>query len=138
VEPPGAPRPPLWFGWGPVMGEREAGAFFSAAAQELAVAAGELRPGARGWRAAQQAAARHLAVPRPELDGHSLLEMVAAERVGERARSRGEARRRLVEPVLPRLAGGPLLPMPFPAGAEGALAPLRWLLARAGEGRALR
>jgi hypothetical protein len=122
------------------MGEREAGAIFSvAAAQELAVAAGELRPGARGWRAAQQAAARrHLAVPRPELDGHSLLEMVAAERVGERARSRGEARRRLVEPVLPRLAGGPLLPMPFPAGAEGALAPLRWLLARAGEGRASR
>lgn len=47
------------------MGEQEAGAFFSvAAALELAVAGGELRPGARGWRAAQQAVARrHLATP---------------------------------------------------------------------------
>jgi hypothetical protein len=37
VEPPDLPGSPLWFGWGPAMGEREAGAFFSvAAALELA------------------------------------------------------------------------------------------------------
>lgn len=139
VEPPDLPGSPLWFRWGPVMGEREAGAFFSvAAALELAVAGGELRPGARGWRAAQQAVARRrLAAPRPELDGQSWLEVVAAERVGEWARSRGEARRALVEPVLPRLAGRPLLPVPVPPGAEGALAPLRWLLAQASEGRGI-
>jgi hypothetical protein len=108
VEPPDLPRSPLWFTWGPGMGEREAGAFFSvAAALELAVAGGELRPGARGWRAAQQAVARrHLTARRPELDGRSWLEVVAAERVGEWARSRGEARPALVEPVLPRFAGG--------------------------------
>jgi hypothetical protein len=94
-----------------------------AAALELAVAGGELRPGAGGWRPAQQAVARrHLATPRPELDGHSWLELVAAERLGGWARSRGEARRALVEPVLPRLAGRPLLPLPVPPGAEGALA----------------
>ena len=139
MEPPDLPGPPLWFAWGPVMGEQEAGAFFSvAAALELAVAGGELRPGARGWRAAQQAVARrHLATPRPELDGHSWLELVAAERLGGWARSRGEARRALVEPVLPRLAGRPLLPLPVPPGAEGALAPLRWLLALAGKGRGI-
>jgi hypothetical protein len=62
---------------------------------------------------------------------------VAAERVGEWARSRGEARRALVEPVLPRLAGRPLLAVPVPPGAEGALAPLRWLLAQASEGRGI-
>jgi hypothetical protein len=139
VEPPDLPGSPLWFGWGPVMGEREAGAFFSmAAALELAVAGGELRPGARGWRTAQQAVARrHLAAPRPELDGQSWLEVVVAERLGEWARSRSEARRTLVEPVLGRLATGPLRPVPVPPGAEEALAPLRWLLASASEGRGI-
>jgi hypothetical protein len=62
---------------------------------------------------------------------------VAAERLGGWARSRGEARRALVEPVLPRLAGRPLLPLPVPPGAEGTLAPLRWLLALAGKGRGI-
>jgi hypothetical protein len=96
VEPPDLPGPPLWFQWGPVMGEREAGAFFSvAAALELAIAGGQLRPGASGWRAAQQAVARrHLTVPQPELDGQSWLEAMVAEWVGEWARSRGEAGRR--------------------------------------------
>jgi hypothetical protein len=119
VQPPDLPGPPLWLGWGPVMGEQEAGAFFSvAAALELAVAGGEPRPGASGWRAAQQEIARrHLAASRPELDGQSWLEVVTAERLGEWARSRGEARRALVEPMLPRLAGRPLQPVPGPTPA---------------------
>jgi hypothetical protein len=139
VEPPDLRGPPLWFAWGPVMGEHEAGAYLSvAAALELAVAGGQLRPGASGWRAAQQAAARrHLTVPRPELDGQSLLEEVLAERLGEWARSRGQTRRALVEPVLGRLKRGPLLPVPVPPGAEQALAPLGWLLALASEGRGI-
>jgi hypothetical protein len=121
------------------MGEQEAAAFFSvAAALELAVAGGELRPGASGWRAAQQAVARqHLTAPRPELDGHSWLEAVVAERLGEWARSRSETRRALVEPVLPRLAGRPLQPAPVPPGAKQALGPVQWLLTRAGEGRGI-
>jgi hypothetical protein len=115
-----------------------------AAALELAVAGGKLRPGARSWRAAQQAVARrHLAAAGPELDGRSWLEVVvvvvvvAAERLSAWARSRGEARRALVDPVLSRLAGRPLLPVPVPPGGEEALAPLRWLLTRAGEGRGI-
>jgi hypothetical protein len=139
VEPPDLPGSPLWFGWGPVMGEREAGAFVSvAAALELAVTGGKLRPGARGWRAAhREVARRHLAASRPELDGQSWLEAVVAERLGLWARSHGEARRALVEPALSLLTSRPLLPVPVPPGADQALAPLRWLLALAGEGRGI-
>jgi hypothetical protein len=61
VRPPDLPE----LTWGPVMGMREAGAFWStAAALELAIAGGELCPGGRGWRAAQRGIARrHLALP---------------------------------------------------------------------------
>jgi len=62
---------------------------------------------------------------------------VAAERLGEWACSRGAARRALVDLVLPRLAGRPLLPVPVPPGAERALAPLTWLLRLAGDGRGI-
>jgi hypothetical protein len=132
VRPPDLPE----LTWGPVMGVREAGAFWStAAALELALAGGELRLGGRGWRPAQQGIARrHLAAARPELEGRSWLEVVLGERVEEWARSRGQARQVLVEPLVARLRGGPVA---VPAGAAEAVAPLRWLLARAGEGIAL-
>jgi hypothetical protein len=122
--------------WGPVMGMQEAGAFWStAAALELAVAGGELRPGSRGWRAGQQGIARrHLTAARPELDGRNWLEVVLGERVEEWGRGRGQARRALVEPLLARLRGAPV---EVPVGVAEAVAPLRWLLARAGEGIAL-
>jgi hypothetical protein len=54
---------------------------------------------------------------------------VLAERVEEWADSRSQVRRALVEPLLARLRGGPVQ---VPAGAEEAVAPLRWLLARPG------
>jgi hypothetical protein len=132
VHPPELPE----FTWGPVMGMREASAFWStAAALELAITGGQLRPGSRGWRAAQQAIARrHLAAARPELDGRTWLEVVLDERVEEWARSRGQARQALVDPLIARLRDGPV---EVPAGAAEAVAPLRWLLARAGEGVAL-
>lgn len=132
VHPPELPE----LTWGPVMGMQEAGAFWSvAAALELAVAGGELRPGSRGWRAAQQAIARrHLAAARAELDGRTWVEVVLGERVGEWARSRGQARQALVDPLIARLRDGPV---ELPAGAAEAVAPLRWLVARAGEGIAL-
>jgi hypothetical protein len=102
---------------------------------ELAIAGGELRPGSRGWRAAQQAIARrHLAAARPELDGRTWLDGVLGERVEEWARSRGQARQALVDPLIARLRDGPVA---VPAGAAEAVAPLRWLVARAGEGVAL-
>jgi hypothetical protein len=132
VHPPELPE----FTWGPVMGMREAGVFWStAAALELAISGGQLRPGSRGWRVAQQAIARrHLTAARVELDGRTWREVVLGERVEEWARSRGQARRALVEPLLAWLRGGPV---EVPAGAAEAVAPLRWLLARAGEGIAL-
>jgi hypothetical protein len=132
VHPPDLPE----LTWGPVMGMQEAGAFWStAAALELAIAGGQLRPGSRGWRAAQQAIARrHLTAARPELDGHTWREVVLGERVEEWTPSRGQARRALVEPLIARLRSGPVA---APAGAAEAVAPLRWLLARAGEGIAL-
>jgi hypothetical protein len=122
--------------WGPVMGMQEAGAFWStAAALELAITGGQLRPGSRGWRAAQQMIARrHLTAARPELDGRTWLEVVLGERVEEWAHSRGQARRTLIEPLIAQLRGGPV---EVPTGAAEAVAPLRWLLARAGEGIAL-
>jgi hypothetical protein len=132
VHPPDLPE----FTWGPVMGMQEAGAFWStAAALELAITGGQLRPGGRGWRAVQQGIARrHLTAARAELDGRTWLEVVLDERVEEWARSRGQARRALVEPLSARLRGGPV---EVPAGAAEAVGPLRWLLARAGEGIAL-
>jgi hypothetical protein len=122
VAPPDLPE----LTWGPVMGMEEASGFAStAAALELAISSGDLRPGGRGWRATQQATARrHLTLPRPELDGRSRLEAVRAERLGDWARSRGRARRTLVEPLAARLAD----PMPLPAGADRALSRLGWLL----------
>jgi hypothetical protein len=128
VDPPDLPE----LTWGPVMGMEEASAFAStAAALELAVTSGELRPGGRGWRTTQQATARrHLALPRPELDGRSWLEAIRAERIGDWARSRGSARRALVEPLAARLAD----PIPLPSAADHALDPLGWLLDAAAAG----
>jgi hypothetical protein len=97
-------------------------------------------PGA-GARPSRRSPAGTWRLPGRSWDGRSWLEVVvaaAAERLSAWARSRGEARRALVDPVLPRLAGRPLLPVPVPPGGEEALAPLRWLLTRAGEGGALR
>jgi hypothetical protein len=68
------------------------------------------------------------------LDGRTWLEVVLDERVEEWAHSRGQARQTLVEPLSARLRDGPV---EVPAGAAEAVAPLRWLLARAGEGVAL-
>jgi hypothetical protein len=108
------------------MGMEEASAFAStAAALELAITSGDLRPGSRWWRTTQQATAhRHLTLPRPDLDGRDWLAVVRAERIGDWAQCRGPARCALVEPLVARLAD----PMPLPAGADHALGPLGWLL----------
>jgi hypothetical protein len=70
----------------------------------------------------------------PELEGSTWLEVVLGERVEEWVRSRGQSRQVLVEPLVARLRDGPVA---APAGAAEAVAPLRWLLARAGEGIAM-
>jgi hypothetical protein len=52
--------------------------------------------------------------------------VAAAERRSAWARSHGEARRALVDPVLPLLAGRPLLPVPVPTGAAHGPCDRRW------------
>jgi hypothetical protein len=128
-------RPPdlVEFGWGPLMGPAEDAAFSSTAEfLEMAVAAGELVPGARGWHARQHRLVRdHLAAPRTELDGQSFLELVVAERLDWWLTARRSATRRaLMAAVTEHLQH----PVELPAGADDPLPPLRWLLEQAAEG----
>ncbi|HVD16593.1 MAG TPA: hypothetical protein VNK73_19350 [Actinomycetota bacterium] len=81
MELPDLPGPRLWFVWGPVMGEQEAGAFVSvAAALELAgspAASCAPAPGA-GARPSRRSPAGTWRLPGPELDGRSWLVVVVA------------------------------------------------------------
>jgi hypothetical protein len=128
-------RPPdlVEFGWGPLMGPAEDAAFSSTAEfLEMAVAAGELLPGARGWHARQRELVRqHLAAPRPELEGQSFLELVVSERLDWWLTARRSASRRtLMTGVTEHLQH----PVPLPPGTEDPLPPLRWLLERLADG----
>jgi hypothetical protein len=128
VSPPDLPE----LTWGAVMGPQEATARAAiAAALELAIASGELRPGSRGWRTAQQDTARRpLTVPRRELHDRSWLEEIRSERATEWIRSRSPARDQLIGPLADRV----LAPTDAPEGLDQALAPLQWLLDGAAEG----
>jgi hypothetical protein len=121
VEPPGL----VDFAWSPVMGTAELQAYLGAADRlEQAVESGELRPGGRGWRAAQQRiVAAHLDAVDPLTQQTPRL-LVLTERVGRWADRGGPTGRRLRSAVANRL----LAPVPLPADVEQGLAPLRWLL----------
>ncbi len=127
VTPPDLPE----LEWGEAMGEDEAHAYDRIATTlELALAAGELKPGGRGWRLTQQRLTRHqLAMTR--LDGPPLIERIRAERLNLWADSGGHARRRLAGQLLSDLATEP----PAPADLAERLDPMRWLL-EVGAGRA--
>lgn len=135
VAPPDLTGPTGGFAWSPVMGLDETRAYQAiAAALELAIAAGDLTPGARGWRAKQREFThRHLTGPRMDLDGRSWAELIQTERRRAWRRSRGQARRQLLDAV------DPLLDDPFdrPDGATAVVEALRWLLAEAEHGLAL-
>ena len=126
VEPPDLPD----FRWGELMDELEAGTRELVSQRlELAIAAGELRPGAPGWRERQREIAEQLLVaPRAELHGQSPLAAIRAQRARTWALRRGGARRDLLEPLLAELSGGPdrQAARPLPA--------LAWLLERSSEG----
>src|SRR5690606_22732529 len=109
--------------WGDLMGPVESDAYQRIAVTlELALAAGELRPGGRGWRTTQQRLARHqLTMGRP--DG-SLLDRVRAERLSTWADVGGTQRRGLADAVLPDLLVEPTPPHDL---AER-IAPVQWLL----------
>jgi len=131
IEPPSTEL----FTWGASMGPAEAFALEAVAdTLELAVAAGDLVPGARGWRDRQtELTLAVLGTPRRELAGDTPYQRVLAERLGRWVRGARSTTRsamlaplatRLVEPVEP-LAG---------AAARALLHPLDWLLAEVGEG----
>src|SRR5262249_9577445 len=86
--------------WGELMGPVETDACQRIAVTlELALAAGELRPGGRGWRLTQQRLARHqLTLQRP--DG-PLLDRVRHERLATWADVGGVQRRGLADAILP-------------------------------------
>ncbi len=109
--------------WGELMGPVESDAYQRIAVTlELALAAGEMRPGGRGWRITQQRLARHqLMLARP--DG-PLLDRVRAERLASWADVGGSQRRGLADAILPDLLTDPTPPRDL---AER-IAPVQWLL----------
>jgi hypothetical protein len=126
VEPPNLPE----LVWGSGMGADEFAAFWSTAmALELAIDAGALVPGAKGWRDERAEVARaHLAQPRDELFGASYLQSVWTARLGDWIEGPvgvpSRARAQLLAPV----ANALLHPVDPPRGVARSMAPLLWLL----------
>jgi hypothetical protein len=110
--------------WGEAMGPAETTACDRIAATlELALAAGELKPGGRGWRLTQQRLTRQqLTMARP--DGPPLIERVRRERLETWAETGGHSRRSLAAFVLPDL----LVEQLPPADITERMAPVQWLL----------
>ncbi|MCW2934028.1 MAG: hypothetical protein JWM19_4990 [Actinomycetia bacterium] len=130
ITPPDLPG----FTWGAGMGSQEAGAWTSATELlELAIASGDLAPGARGWKARQQELVRtHLDAAREELLGQSLAAVIVSERAEAWVnRWRSPTRQQVAAAVANRL----LHPVQLPA--EAAADPLprwRWLLGQLADG----
>jgi hypothetical protein len=120
VQPPDLPD----LEWGEVMGDDELDAYERIAATlELALAAGEFKPGGRGWRMTQARLARHqLTMPRS--DGAALLDRIRAERLDEWAEGGGPARRALTASVLQDLQTEPAVP----DDVADRMGPFQWLL----------
>lgn len=122
--------------WGSVMGPRESDGLSSTAEfLELAVASGELVPGARGWKRRQHELVRaHLSSARLDLAGRSWFEVIQEERLETWLEGRhSPTRRRLLEP----LADGLRRPAELPAGVDDPVPPLRWLLGELTDGQPL-
>jgi len=132
IRPPDLPE----FEWGSTMGLEESRALSSTAGfLELAVAGGDLVPGARGWKGRQQELVRaHLNEPRPELAGQTLAQTILTERMHAWLETRRSETRHT---ILSRLANQLLHPIELPAGISDPLPPFRWLLEQLAEGVAL-
>lgn len=115
--------------WAPAMGTAEVEAYEATASMlELAVTAGELRPGAAGWRTRQAELTRKYLTA--VADGPSLLDRVRAERITAWIRSHMSQCPKVTATVAARVCK----PLAEPAEAAEYLAPLRWLLERADSG----
>ena len=110
--------------WGELMGTAELDAYDRVAATlELALAAGELKPGGRGWRLTQQRLARHQ-LTMVRRDGPPLLDRIRSERLDSWVEIGGHGRRGLASAVLPDLLTDP----PPPRDVADRVAPMQWLL----------
>ncbi len=122
--------------WGAHLDTHERRARDAAAERlELAIAAGEIRIGARSWRQRQQETTVDvLCEARADLDGSTFYDRILDERLERWIRGPGStARRGLLTPLAPALRR----PVAPPADAGGLLRPLSWLLAQAEPGLAL-
>ncbi len=125
------------FEWGTMMGFQEASALSSTADfLELAVASGDLVPGARGWKTRRKELVRtHLNTPRAELVGQTLGQLILTERAETWISiRRSETRRKILAAVANRLLHPAELP---PEAAADPLPRLRWLLQQLDGGIAL-
>lgn len=118
--------------WGSIMGVYENSARVAVAqALEAAMVDGVFAPGGKGWKTkAAEVCDATMRETRDEEFGQTLLGLVETERAGtwlaaarnDRLRRwRGDVSRRLMHEIEP------------PAGVEAVVAPMRWLLERAGE-----
>jgi hypothetical protein len=115
--------------WSSAMGTQERAAYdASAAAIELAVAAGELRVGVSGWKTKRAALVeRWLTRPTAEPGTDTWLSRISAERIDEWAHGHPGERAQMARRIVPRLLEPPVLPgEPLPT--------LRWLLQHADAG----
>jgi hypothetical protein len=122
--------------WGSVMGMTESGALSSTAELlELAVASGDLVPGARGWKQRQEELVRaHLTTPRIELGGRSWLDGIRAERLETWLEGRrSPTRRQVLEAVVDEVRS----PATLQDGVDDAVPPLRWFLGELVDGQPL-
>jgi len=124
--------------WGAIMGPAEGYALEAAAdTLELAVAAGELVPGSRGWRDRQaEITVAMLSNPRRELAGQTPYERILDERLGRWVRgARSTTRGALLAPLAARLA----LPVepPAPRAVRHILRAPHWLITEVGDGLAM-
>ncbi|WP_026122524.1 hypothetical protein [Nocardiopsis halotolerans] len=129
TEPPDLPE----LTWGTAVGNAEIRARHeTASALELAITLGDVRPGKRGWRPAQERFARSF-LTQPDNRGLSHLDRIREERVRAWLSSSAQPHRQRLWPLVGQIIAG----ADVPRGAEAAMAPLQRLLDLAAEGIAL-
>lgn len=129
VEPPDLPE----LTWGTSVGDVELHARGeTAAALELAITLGDIRPGKSGWRPAQERFARSF-LTQPDHRGLSHLDRVREERVRAWISSSAHPHRQRLWPLVGQIIAG----ADVPRGSTAAMAPLQRMLDLAADGIAL-
>jgi hypothetical protein len=116
--------------WGTALGSAEIEAYNAASASlELAIAVGDIRPGTKGWRSAQQQHARTF-LTQPDAQGRSRLDRIRDERVMGWLSAPSHPHRQELWPLRGQIIAGAEVPY----GAEQALAPVSRLLDHSSNG----